>query len=76
MEKVHKFKEDLMHHAIKFMEKEVSKMHPREIDYLAGICDLHNHVCEFIEIIEKDGDYHISHSGSEMWGDNPRRRRR
>jgi len=71
MEKAHDYVEDIAEHIEKWMEKEVDKLHPKEIDYLVGLCDLHKGVCEFVLLQEKmEGHAH------DEWEGNPVRRRR
>ncbi|MCL1804344.1 MAG: hypothetical protein FWG30_12070 [Eubacteriaceae bacterium] len=53
MERAYDFVEDLAEEILQFMEKEVNKLHPYELDLLVGLCKAHEGVCEFIELQEK-----------------------
>jgi len=53
MHRAEKFIEDLADHILKHMEKDIRDLHPTEVDFIAGLCDLHNECCEFVEYQEK-----------------------
>ena len=79
MDRAHKFLDDIERRLEKHFDKDVHEMHPREIDFIVGLCDLHENVCEFVELAEKResswrGDYHDDEH--EMEGNPVRRRRR